>query len=277
MIARLPCTLHGWPCRVASIVTRPRCHWIVCTTVLEADANTVVVERARPARRSAKRSRRAGGTSAQSAALLPFHSSSVAHVLTRVASAASKPSTNCARELPRGRRQLAIRDAIEEFAEGQILARTPDAAQAALHLLRTDCRRAPACRRAVSSARPCASTIAVLDFASQPSVAGARPWMNSAPSSIGNVTPGSRRVNMRPPRRSRASSTHTVPRCRLSSAAATSPAAPAPTIKVSNSSVSVMRAQLWHTTRPRTPLPQGCLCLSSSRSQFPSASPAYGA
>ena len=34
--------------------------------------------------------------------------------------------------------------------------------------------------------------------------------------------------------------------------------------------------ELWHTTRPRIP-PPGRLCLSSSRSRFPSASPAQHA
>src|SRR5438876_5553874 len=58
--------------------------------------------------------------------------------------------------------------------------------------------------------------------------------MNSAPSSIGAATPGMRRVQQRPPTRSRASSNSTERPARASSAAAASPAAPAPTTIASN-------------------------------------------
>src|SRR3989442_7347275 len=61
------------------------------------------------------------------------------------------------------------------------------------------------------------------------SVTSAPPWMNSAPSSTGISRPGMRRVQQRPPTRSRASSTSTERPARASSAAAASPAAPAPT------------------------------------------------
>src|SRR5882672_577611 len=68
-------------------------------------------------------------------------------------------------------------------------------------------------------------------------VTSAVPWMNSAPSSIGTATPGSRRVQQRPPIRSRASSTSTERPACASSAAAASPAAPAPTTITSAASV----------------------------------------
>src|SRR5580765_4563593 len=61
--------------------------------------------------------------------------------------------------------------------------------------------------------------------------------MNSAPSSTGSGTPGSRTVQQRPPTRSRASSTSTERPARPSSAAAESPAAPAPMTNTSYVSV----------------------------------------
>src|SRR5678816_1386550 len=60
-------------------------------------------------------------------------------------------------------------------------------------------------------------------------VDAASPWMNSAPSSTGISSPGMRRVQQRPPMRSRASRISTERPARASSAAAASPAAPAPT------------------------------------------------
>src|SRR5207247_2035171 len=60
-------------------------------------------------------------------------------------------------------------------------------------------------------------------------VAGASPWMNSAPSSTGISRPGMRRVQQRPPTRSRASRMSTERPARASSSAAARPEAPAPT------------------------------------------------
>src|SRR5262245_37533583 len=57
--------------------------------------------------------------------------------------------------------------------------------------------------------------------------------MNSAPSSTGTSRPGMRRVQQRPPMRSRASRMTTERPARESTSAAAGPAAPAPTIRTS--------------------------------------------
>ena len=63
MIARFACTLHGCPCLVASIVTRPRCQSNGVHDRAELNLHSVGVERAQPVHRSTRHSRRAGGTS----------------------------------------------------------------------------------------------------------------------------------------------------------------------------------------------------------------------
>src|SRR5581483_4731284 len=81
-----------------------------------------------------------------------------------------------------------------------------------------------------SNANACSAvSIATVPAArSSAKLASAVPWTNSAPTSTGTGRPGSSRVKMRPPARSRASSTTTERPASDSARAAASPAAPAP-------------------------------------------------
>src|SRR6185437_8360498 len=84
-------------------------------------------------------------------------------------------------------------------------------------------------------------------------VSGDSPWMNSAPSSTGAARAGSRRVQMRPPIRSRASRTRTERPALPSAAAAARPAAPAPITMTSGLSVPIALPLCYRNDDARTP------------------------
>ena len=87
-------------------------------------------------------------------------------------------------------------------------------------------------RRTPSRARhhsPVSSQSNSADSSAIPRVAATRPCTNSAPSSMGWAIPAARSVRMRPPTRSRASSTTTRMPDSCNTRAADRPATPAPT------------------------------------------------
>src|SRR5436190_10365393 len=146
----------------------------------------------------------------------------IERALTRRGSAASKPSTIMrAYVLARAGIRRRRRKASKEASLSSSAPFTARCASANAFMRR---RRPPTrsrCSRDESTAaRPARLSSACVTFAS--------PWMNSAPSSSGTSRPGTRRVQQRPPTRSRASSTSTRSPARASSSAAARPAAPAP-------------------------------------------------
>src|SRR5436190_2044764 len=145
----------------------------------------------------------------------------IERALTRRGSAASKPSTIMrAYVLARAGIRRRRRKASKEASLSSSAPFTARCASANAFMRR---RRPPTrsrCSRDESTAaRPARLSSACVTFAS--------PWMNSAPSSSGTSRPGTRRVQQRPPTRSRASSTSTRSPARASSSAAARHAAAA--------------------------------------------------
>ncbi len=147
--------------------------------------------------------------------------------LTRRGSAASKPWTiMLAKVLVFAGSLRRARNAAKDMSRSSCAPCTARCASANAFIGRKAPLTSPRCARTDSTAvRPARLSSACVTFAS--------PWMNSAPSSTGIGRPAMRRVQQRPPMRSRASSTSTRSPARASSSAAASPAAPAPMITTS--------------------------------------------
>src|SRR3954454_12182419 len=76
-------------------------------------------------------------------------------------------------------------------------------------------------------------------------ISGGLPWMNSAPSSMGQSQAGSNWVRTRPPMRSRASQIRTARPARAKLDAAASPAMPAPITMTVGSELISLRWKAW--------------------------------
>src|SRR5258706_6469458 len=142
--------------------------------------------------------------------------------LTRRGSAASNPSTIIrAKVLVFAGSRRRARSCSNEISRSNAALRTARCASAKAFIGRKRPLTTWRCSRTESTAASPA-------FFKSAWVTLASPWMNSAPSSTGICSPGMRRVQQRPPTRSRASSTSTRWPARESSDAAARPAAPAP-------------------------------------------------